>query len=315
MLRAGRFGPYVTDGTTNASLRQGDDQETITHERAVELLADRRAAGPPAKRAKKAAKARKTAKKTTKKTAKAATKTTKAAKSAKTATKAPDSRYRPGDLTWVATPGARPADRPRRDRRERQDHPGPAPGRTATAGAVSRHRRTGGHRPRDRSCGPSCSTAGLPPVAERSEALLMAADRAQHVAEVVAPALAAGRWVVTDRFSGSTLAYQGYGRGLDLDRAPPAGRLGHGRGRARPERPGRRPSRGGPGPAGAGGRRPPRESGRGLPRPGPPGYLALAAGDPGAWVVIDGEGGVDEVAGRLRAAVVARLGNWPAGAP
>jgi DNA topoisomerase-1 len=67
VLRAGRFGPYVTDGTTNASLRQGDDQETITHERAVELLADRRAAGPPAKRAKKAGKARKAAKKTTKK--------------------------------------------------------------------------------------------------------------------------------------------------------------------------------------------------------------------------------------------------------
>ncbi len=50
----------------------------------------------------------------------------------------------------------------------------------------------------------------------RAEALLMAADRAEHVVHVIEPALAAGRWVVTDRFSGSTLAYQGYGRGLDL---------------------------------------------------------------------------------------------------
>lgn len=56
--------------------------------------------------------------------------------------------------------------------------------------------------------------AGLDP---RAEALLMAAARAQHVAEVVAPALEAGRDVVTDRFSHSSLAYQGYGRGLDLD--------------------------------------------------------------------------------------------------
>jgi dTMP kinase len=43
------------------------------------------------------------------------------------------------------------------------------------------------------------------------------ADRAQHVAERIAPALAAGHWVLSDRFSGSTVAYQGYGRGLSLE--------------------------------------------------------------------------------------------------
>ncbi|MDQ1663207.1 MAG: topoisomerase, partial [Blastococcus sp.] len=53
-VREGRFGPYVTDGTTNASLRKGDEIETITLERAAELLADRRARGPATK--KKAAK-------------------------------------------------------------------------------------------------------------------------------------------------------------------------------------------------------------------------------------------------------------------
>jgi DNA topoisomerase I len=46
VLKEGRFGPYVTDGETNASLRKGDDPESITLDRAVELLAERRAKGP-----------------------------------------------------------------------------------------------------------------------------------------------------------------------------------------------------------------------------------------------------------------------------
>ena len=50
VLREGRFGPYVTDGETNASLRKGDAAETVTLQRAIELLAERRAAGPPVKR-------------------------------------------------------------------------------------------------------------------------------------------------------------------------------------------------------------------------------------------------------------------------
>jgi dTMP kinase len=51
----------------------------------------------------------------------------------------------------------------------------------------------------------------------RAEALIAAADRAQHIQEVVRPALDAGRTVVSDRSVYSTLAYQGYGRGLDVD--------------------------------------------------------------------------------------------------
>jgi len=51
---------------------------------------------------------------------------------------------------------------------------------------------------------------------ELTELLLYAADRAQHVAEVIRPALAADRWIVCDRFADATAAYQGYGRGQDL---------------------------------------------------------------------------------------------------
>jgi DNA topoisomerase-1 len=59
VIKDGRFGPYVTDGETNASLRKGDDVMSITDARASELLADRRARGPVKKKA--------TAKKTTRK--------------------------------------------------------------------------------------------------------------------------------------------------------------------------------------------------------------------------------------------------------
>jgi len=49
-----------------------------------------------------------------------------------------------------------------------------------------------------------------------TELLLYAADRAQHVNEIIRPSLNKGNWVISDRFCGSTLAYQGYGRKLDI---------------------------------------------------------------------------------------------------
>ncbi|GAB2502365.1 type I DNA topoisomerase [Corynebacterium atrinae] len=75
-VKEGRFGPYVTDGTTNASLRKGDSPETITDSRANELLSERRAkeaadGGAPARKKTTRKAAKKTVKKTTKRVVKA----------------------------------------------------------------------------------------------------------------------------------------------------------------------------------------------------------------------------------------------------
>ncbi|MFI7387471.1 type I DNA topoisomerase [Streptomyces sp. NPDC049813] len=95
VVKDGRFGAYVTDGETNATLRSGDSVEEITPERGYELLAEKRAKGPAKKTAKKAAKkapakkapakkaaAKKTAAKTTTAAKKTAAKTTAAKKAA-----------------------------------------------------------------------------------------------------------------------------------------------------------------------------------------------------------------------------------------
>ena len=147
---------------------------------------------------------------------------------------------------------------------------------------------------------------GTVDLADRAEALLMAADRAQHLAEVVAPALVAGRHVVSDRSVYSSIAYQGYGRGLpvgevrmlsewaandvwpdlvvllEVPQAVADNRLTGGLDR--------------------------------MERLGAPfhqrvadGFRELAAAEPERWVVVDGTQPVEVVAGVVRAAVAERL--------
>jgi dTMP kinase len=140
----------------------------------------------------------------------------------------------------------------------------------------------------------------------RTEALLMAAARARHVVEVVEPALAAGRHVVTDRFVDSSLAYQGYGRGLPLDqvRAVSAFATGgleadlavlldvpDGQAAARV--------------AGVPDRF--EAAGDEFHRRVVAGFHALAAAEPGRWCVVDGTGSPGEVEDRVWQAVAGRL--------
>ncbi len=88
------------------------------------------------------------------------------------------------------------------------------PGGTAL-GARLRHLLLGEVTPNQ--IAPPCADAIAEPIQDRAELLLYAADRAQHVEGFLRPALAAGDIVLCDRYTDSTVAYQGYGRGLDLD--------------------------------------------------------------------------------------------------
>lgn len=142
----------------------------------------------------------------------------------------------------------------------------------------------------------------------RAEALLMAADRAHHVATVIRPALAEGRDVVCDRFVGSSIAYQGYGRGLDPDEV--AALSAFAVDGLRPDRiilltldgaeaAGRLASVGEPDRLEA--------AGDAFHRRVTDGYAVLAAADPDLWAVVDGTGTIDEVAARVDAAIATRL--------
>jgi dTMP kinase len=147
------------------------------------------------------------------------------------------------------------------------------------------------------------------PIAPRTEALLMAAARAQHVAEVVAPALAAGRTVVTDRYIGSSLAYQGHGHGLPVPEVAALSSFAVGGTvaavvvllRVPPEVAAARLT-GSPDRLEA--------LGTEFHRRVAAGFDALAAAEPERWVVVDGDGTPDAVAARVWEAVSARLGGW-----
>lgn len=142
---------------------------------------------------------------------------------------------------------------------------------------------------------------------DRAEALLMAADRAQHVSAVIEPALTAGRDVVCDRYIGSTIAYQGYGRQLDIDIVRAVS--GWAAGGLWPDLvvllvvPDEVAA------ARTGGARDRIEAaGASFHRRVAEGFAEQADDDPDTWVVVDGTGSVDEVHERVLDAVDDVLG-------
>ena len=146
----------------------------------------------------------------------------------------------------------------------------------------------------------------------RAEALLMAADRAHHVATLIRPALNRGKDVVCGRFVGSSLAYQGYGRDLGIEEVQALSTFATD-GLVPdlvvllvvpPEVAGVRLAAAG---------KPDRLEAAGdeFHRRVAEAYLMLAAHDPDRWVAVDGSGTVDEVEARVLEAVEAKL---PSGA-
>jgi len=143
-------------------------------------------------------------------------------------------------------------------------------------------------------------------MSDRAEALLYAADRAQHLVEVVEPALQAGRHVVSDRSAWSSVVYQGVGRGLGLDAVraindwalegrwpdlvvlldvdPTVAATRFTRDLDRLE-----------------------QAGPGFHQAVRDAYLSLAAADPERWVVVDGGGDPDAVTAAVAAEVSTRL--------
>jgi len=143
----------------------------------------------------------------------------------------------------------------------------------------------------------------------RAEALLVLADRAQHLSEVIVPAMGAGRWVVTDRFTASTIAYQGAGRGLDATQLAQVARWATDDVRAdltvlldvEVET---AMARLVPTPADR-----LEASGAAFFARVRRGFLDAAAADPSRWVVVRGDGAPDGVADAVFGAVAARLGT------